>query len=338
VLSDIAAGIYGGIVAMRNGRYDRGQAVVRRLGAPVVSIGNLSVGGTGKTPAAIAIARGLCDRGYRVDVLTRGYGRGTSELAFAISGDERSALVGDEPRLIALRAGVPVAVSKNRWLAGAEAERRFGSDLHLLDDGFQHRQLARNFDLVLIGARDLRDRLLPAGRLRESPAALRRASAVLCVEPTSGAESRTAVEDEIRRWSSAPVFWARRAPAGTQALPRLPLLAFCGLADPESFWHTLAELRADSVRQIAFRDHHRYVQRDLVRLSDEAAKVGAQAFITTEKDAVKVLELGAAPFGARPLHTLPIELKIEALDQLLDLISSTCAVRGDGTRSMVMPS
>ncbi len=154
-----------------------------RLRGPVVSIGNLSVGGSGKTPFVLLLGELLKARGIKFDILSRGYGRKTRGVALVDpAGSARD--FGDEPLLMARRLNVPVIVGEYRYAAGVFAEKKFGPQLHLLDDGFQHRSLARDFDIVLVTPEDARDRLLPAGRLREPLSSLRRADAVVL---TSGA-------------------------------------------------------------------------------------------------------------------------------------------------------
>ena len=161
------AGIYGAASALRNTLYDRGVVAARRLARPVVSVGNLSAGGTGKTPFVIALAELLQARGIAVDMLSRGYRRKTQGV-LVVDPAGSAAEFGDEPLLIARRLGVPVIVGESRYHAGLMAEERFPSRVHILDDGFQHRSLARDFDIVLLTKADLNDRLLPAGRLRRS--------------------------------------------------------------------------------------------------------------------------------------------------------------------------
>src|SRR5271167_430477 len=168
--------LYGAAVRVRNGLYDRGVMTMDPLEGPVVSIGNLTVGGSGKTPFLILLGELLKQRGIAFDVLSRGYRRHTQGVLIVDpSGSARD--FGDEPLLIASRLGVPVVVGEDRHHAGEIAEATFGPQLHLLDDGFQHRRLARDFDIVLVTATDAQDSLLPAGRLREPVSSLSRADA-----------------------------------------------------------------------------------------------------------------------------------------------------------------
>lgn len=320
-----AARAFGALVRARERAYERGRLGVARLPAPVISIGNLSVGGSGKTPTVIALGRALRARGVPFDVLTRGYRRQARELAVARRGDEDVRAVGDEPLLIARELQAPVIVCRDRFRGGLEGERRFGSRLHLLDDGFQHRQLARQCDLVLVSAADLNDRLLPAGRLREPPAALGRATALLWLNgasaaPGSGCEAeRARAEAALRPFSAAPVFPVRKRPLPLAAEAG-PVFAFCGLARPDSFWATLDELGVAVAGRRAFRDHHRYGGADLRGLERAAHRAGARGFVTTAKDALKL------PAGFGPVQVVEIEMEIAGLDALVRLAWEACGL------------
>jgi tetraacyldisaccharide 4'-kinase len=256
---------------------------IRRLRFPVISIGNLSTGGAGKTPMAIALAKALAARGFHVDVLSRGYGRSGAGAA-RVRPDGTAEEFGDEPLVIARRACVPVYVAAERYEAGLLAESEGAPAVHILDDGFQHRQLHRDIDILLLSARDLRDRLLPAGNLREALHAATRADviAIPAAEPE--------VESDIRAWRwSGPVWRLGRR----MEVPPVdaPALAFCGIARPEQFFAGLQAAGADLAATETFRDHHRYTQNDLDRLAAKAARCGASALLTTEKDAVRLAGL-----------------------------------------------
>ena len=174
-------GLYGAAVALRNGLFDRGILPSRWLEKPVISVGNLAAGGAGKTPFVIALGELLQARGIPFDVLSRGYRRRTRGV-LVVDPEGTAADFGDEPLLIARRLGVPVIVGENRYQAGRLAEQKFRSHLHILDDGFQHRSLHRDFDIVLLTAGDLQDLLLPFGRLREPVSSLKRADAVVLAQ------------------------------------------------------------------------------------------------------------------------------------------------------------
>lgn len=317
MVRELAARGFGALVRARERGYASGRLGVARLPRPVLSVGNLSTGGSGKTPTVIALGRALAGFGVRFDVLTRGYRRASKALAIAETADEPVESVGDEPRLIAARLRAPVLVHPDRFRAGLEGERRFGSQLHLLDDGFQHRQLARSFDLVLVSPRDFKDQLLPAGRLREPLAALKRASAVLWVE-------NDAVLDAARRrcaeHTAAPVFLARRRAMPLAAAGRR--FAFAGIARPESFWASLAEAGIEMLGRHAFRDHHRYTAADLRNLRLWARAAGADGLVTTAKDAMKLPQ----EFLADGVLVLEIEMEIPELQILTQMALRACGL------------
>jgi len=282
VLAAPASTLFTALVAARNALYDAGRLRQRRLRRPVISVGNLSVGGAGKTPLVILLAELLRQRGVRADVLSRGYGRRSSGVLVVDSGGS-AARFGDEPLLMARRLpDVPVLVGERRYQAGLEAERRWQTDVHLLDDGFQHRQLARDFDIVLLSRRDLEDRLLPAGRLREPLSALARADAVVWSEP----------EDVPALPVSMPVWRVRRRVEIPQPSPARPFV-FCAIGGPQRFLQDLASDGVHVAGQHWFRDHHAYTDADVQRLCQEASSAGADGFLTTEKDAVKLEGLQA---------------------------------------------
>ncbi|MGH9468014.1 MAG: tetraacyldisaccharide 4'-kinase [Terriglobales bacterium] len=316
-MSALASSIFGLLVRARDRAYARGRLGVARLPRPVVSIGNLSVGGSGKTPTVIALGRQLRRDGLNLDVLSRGYRRASKALVMAETGDEDVRLTGDEPKLIAARLRAPVLVHPDRFRAGLEGERRFHSQVHLLDDGFQHRQLFRNFDLVLIAPDDLDGRLLPAGRLREPPSALARAQAVLWV---GDEESFRAARPRLAQLTAARLFRAERRPLplapGVAAKP----FAFCGLARPESFWEALTQLGIVPLGRRSFRDHHHYSLRDLARLSASAQAAGADSLVTTAKDAANL------PAPLPGLVVVEIEMHMPAISELTAMIREVCAL------------
>jgi tetraacyldisaccharide 4'-kinase len=257
----------------------------KRLAGPVVSIGNLSAGGTGKTPFVIALAKLLMAQGIAVDVLSRGYGR-TGSGADRVDPEGRAEAFGDEPLLIAREAGVPVFVGAKRLEAGALAEREFHAQVHLLDDGFQHRQLYRDVDIVLVNSEDLGDRLLPAGNLREPVSALRRAT-VFAVP--SGDDA--AVERLRALGLTQPVWRFRRE----MVVPELagPVVAFCGIARPEQFFAGLEAAGVSIAARQVFPDHHPFTDAEMQSLQALVHRSSAVALITTEKDRVRLEPLAA---------------------------------------------
>ena len=314
----------------------------RQLQWPVISVGSLSAGGAGKTPVVIALAKLLAESRWSVDVLTRGYGReGRSMERVQPEVDGASRRFGDEPTLIAQRVGVPVWVGAVRFRAGegAEAERSLGERLtnvrsvHLLDDGFQHRQLARAMDIVLVTAEDLDDMLLPAGNLREGFSALRRADVIVVRQDE--------VEDVGKRvWAQmregAQMWAVRRAlrfPAPLFVFGAgLRPMAFCAIARPEGFAAMLQDAGCGIVETIAFEDHHRFAITDMERVIAVAKGVNASGFVTTEKDAVKLTQ----EMRARLEEVGP--LMIVALDAVFDdkqAVMSTIEMKLFGSSEVV---
>jgi len=226
------------VTGARNRFYDRGLLKSHRLSRPVISVGNISVGGSGKTPFVIMLGELLKQRGIAFDVLSRGYGRETrGTIIVDPKGTARH--FGDEPLLIARRLGCPVILGESRYQAGKLAEAQaLGTcpQLHILDDGFQHRSLARDFDIVLLTEQDLRDRLLPIGRLREPLTSLHRAAAIVLTEEIDPAQL-PAVKN----------IWRIRRSLTIPTAPKTPI-AFCGIARPRKF---VDQLRAIGIQPIA---------------------------------------------------------------------------------------
>jgi tetraacyldisaccharide 4'-kinase len=331
--------LYRLLVGLRELRLARGWEQVRRLERPVVSIGNISTGGAGKTPLAIALAQALTRRGVAADVLSRGYGR-ASKLAVRVDPEGTAAEFGDEPLLIARAAGVPVYVARQRFDAGLMAEAAQSTDeepasrqgtasavpqrtqeegalalegcaFHLLDDGFQHRQLHRDVDIVLVSAADLRDRLLPAGNLREPLAALNRATvmAIPADEPETEAGLRAL------GWQG-PV-WRVRRQMETPAIDG-PAVAFCGIARPQQFFAGLEATGLHLASRIAFADHHAYKEHDMDCIKDAVRSTRAVAVLTTQKDLVRLGALAETLPSGIPLRTVPLRTLIEDEDACVD--------------------
>jgi tetraacyldisaccharide 4'-kinase len=295
--------IYGGVVGARNALYDWGLFRSQRLRAAVISIGNLSVGGSGKTPFVILLGGLLTARGIRFDVLARGYGRRSQGVKLVDPGGLPEEF-GDEPLLIARRFEKPVVVGEDRYEAGRLAEERFSAQFHLLDDGFQHRGLARDFDIVLVTPEDARDRLLPAGRLREPLRTLARADAVVL---TNGASA-----DSFPL--AGKTTWKVRRGMAAQNVPARPV-AFCGIARPQNFLLQLQAAGIDPAAEAFFRDHHRYTEkdvRDLLRLRERSEAGG---FVTTEKDAVN---LGGFLDALAPLAVVSVTMELADPDRCVD--------------------
>jgi tetraacyldisaccharide 4'-kinase len=297
--------LYEGVLSLRNDLYERGVFRERRLPVPVVSVGSLTVGGVGKTPAAECVARLLHARmGKRVCVLSRGYGRSrkASDPVVVSDGERLRASwseAGDEPLVLAenLLGCASVVVCPSRVKGGALAVDRLGAEAVVLDDGFQHRALARDANLLLVDGRDFlgNERLFPRGPLREQPSAIRRADAVLFTRTPQGAEEAAAAWLRARAPGTPHFFCELRAGDATWKEPPAEapkrIAALCGLARPAQFQNTLRSLGYDVALWKEFPDHHRYERADVAPFLEEARRRGAAALLTTQKDWVKVREL-----------------------------------------------
>jgi tetraacyldisaccharide 4'-kinase len=298
---------------LRAQRLGANAAPVKRLRLPVVSIGNLSTGGSGKTPLTIALAKALTARGVHVDVLSRGYGRKTGTAA-RVPPQGAAAEFGDEPLLITGKADIAVYVAPDRYQAGLLAEGDLVAitvpgephkpGIHLLDDGFQHRQLHRDADIVLLDRRDWTDSLLPAGNLREPREAALRAD-VMAI-PAEDAE----LAEELKAWGWKRPLWRVRRRMEIPAIDG-PVAAFCGIARPEQFFDGLLAGGLDLVVRRTFADHHPYTPRDVEQLAQSARRAGTVALITTEKDQVRLGKLASGFGHSLPLGTVGLTVEFE---------------------------
>ncbi|MEK6397312.1 MAG: tetraacyldisaccharide 4'-kinase [Terriglobus sp.] len=276
----------------KNRAFDRGSAAVERLELPVISVGSLSAGGAGKTPFVMALGEALRRAGVGFDVLSRGYGRTADPDAVKrVDGTGTADEFGDEPLMMARGLGRRVYVAAERAAAGRMAERDHrvqrepGRWVHLLDDGFQHRKLARAVDIVLLTQADVDDVLLPAGDLREPLTSLRRADVVV-LRSEEAAALRAVVERVVRK---APVICeVERSFGFVEGVPSSRPLAFCGIARPEGFREALHASGVQAVSFVALRDHQRYDDAVVQRLMQQARQANADGFVTTAKDAVKL--------------------------------------------------
>jgi len=254
-------------------------------------------------------------RGTKFDVLSRGYGRQSRGVRLVDPGG-LSREFGDEPLLIARRLQVPVIVGEGRYAAGRFAEARFGAQLHLLDDGFQHRALARDFDIVLVTPQDVNDRLLPAGRLREPLSALRRADAVVLA---SGAAAESF---PLKK----KLVWRVRRGIDPQNVPPRPVV-FCGIARPQNFVLQLRAANIEPAAEAFYRDHHAYGEKDVQELLALKQKSEAGGFVTTEKDAVN---LGAYLSALERLAVVPVRMELADAANALDTMLGRIAERKRG--------
>jgi tetraacyldisaccharide 4'-kinase len=312
--------LYGAIARTRAGCYRIGIFRQKRLKGAVISVGNLTVGGTGKTPMVIYLAGRLAAEGKKVAVLTRGYrgARGSS----------------DEASLLRSRLGdkVKVSVGADRYLAGRKLALE-GFQWFVMDDGFQHQRLARDVNILLLDATDPfgGGRLLPAGNLREPKPALARADVVVITRRAQA----PAIEATVRRYSSAPVFYAQtklegvfsRTPGGSDEAfdwRGKKFFAFCGIGNPQAFFDDLRRWEIQLGGYASFRDHHRYTAEDAEEIERRASAAGAEALVCTEKD---VFNLSQAKFSRFPVAYCRISLEFESEEGFCQAIGAVLARR-----------
>jgi len=314
--------IYGAASHLRSRAYRTGLLKSRRLGGSVISIGNLTVGGTGKTPMVLWIAERLLAEGKRVGILTRGYRGGTVATPESRAGASGTTKTSDEVQLLKARLGdrVSFGVGADRYENGRRLASQ-GIEWFVLDDGFQHIQLARDVDIVLIDATNPfgGGHLLPSGRLREPLGALARADIIVVTR----SDHAPAIEAVIQRHSDAPVFYAqpkvdsirevKGGMTGPQQTEERPgnLFAFCGIGNPKGFLLTLRDAGITVLGHKAFPDHHRYTARDAEQVQRDALAAGASALICTEKD---LYNLGDMFEGKLKLYCVSISMKIARED------------------------
>jgi tetraacyldisaccharide 4'-kinase len=338
-------------VAGRNFLFDTDLRRARRLEIPVLSVGNITAGGTGKTPLVALLARCLAAAGRRPAIVSRGYG-GLNEkrpgrpvlVVGAGEGDAPAATAeeaGDEPVLLAsMLPGVPVLVCRDRYEGGRTARDRCGAGLVILDDGFQHRMLHRDADLVAVDAGDPfgGDRMLPAGLLREPPGSLGRAHVAVLTRAEDQDRFEAAARSVRFHAPDLPLFRARHhavrlrlgGPQGEERpvseLAGASVAAFAGLARPESLRATLESLGARVRRFDAFPDHHFYSFEEVARLMEAGKRSGVDLVLTSAKDLVR-LPGGEHPAG---LGVLEIEMEVENLDGLVRRLLDLCLPASSG--------
>ena len=325
--------VYGAAVKIRAALYRKGVFKTQRVGVPVISVGNITTGGTGKTPLVEWIAGHLASRGRRVCVLTRGYRRANPSERVVVSDGQRivagAEQSGDEAMMLArsLLGKASVLCDADRVAGANWAIENLNPDVLLLDDGFQHVRIGRDLDIVAVDATNPwgPGRLLPAGILREPISSLNRADCII-VTRTDAIDAN--LEERISQATDAPIFGSTTIISRIMALhlPELktdketlrkqPISAFCGIGNPNAFFQQLRDEGFELRHTEAFRDHYKYSQPDIDRLSRAAADAGAQALITTPKDAVKLVSLRFS----LPCYVVEIEVQIHEADRFLALI------------------
>jgi tetraacyldisaccharide 4'-kinase len=313
----VLSSVYGAAASWRRRWYARDPSRQHKLTRPVISVGNLRVGGTGKTPVVAHVCELLQAHGERPSILSRGYGRTRAVDGVTVVSDGKEivadlASAGDEPLMLARRLpSVPVLVGTNRFECGQRAERDFDVTVHVLDDGFQHVALARAVDLLLVDEHDLDDRVLPAGRLREPLANAAAAHALLVTAGDSGSVAHVAqslrvpVAFQVLRAIHTP-HWLDGQPAVHGMNDRV--LAFAGIARPERFFSDLTASGRIVAEKMPFGDHHPFTQKDVDAIVERARASHLAFAITTEKDAVR---LEGLTFKGLPVQIVPLTVTIE---------------------------
>ena len=313
--------LYGAVTRTRLSLYRRGTFHSTKLDRPVISVGNITTGGTGKTPLVEWVARTIAGAGKKVCILTRGYGRENPDRQVVVS-DGTNVLAnpseaGDEPFLLATNlAGIAAVISNaDRIEAAKGAIKHLGTDCFVLDDGFQHLRLERDLNIVTIDATNPwgGGHLLPYGRLREPLSGLSRADCIV-ITRADQANNLDALRDEIRGLTeNAPIFQSTMRIKNLPETIPTPVAAFCGVGNPQSFFNLIPH---ELVLQKTFPDHHRYSQTDVDSLIEAATSAGAESLITTAKDAVKLKSL----LFSLPCFVLEIEPRIENEAELARLV------------------
>jgi len=308
-LATLAAWLYDKVVTLRNLLFDHGILSIHRLNCPVISVGNLAMGGTGKTPMVVWLARLFSEEGYRVGIVSRGYGGVESGRVIVVSDGENiladQTISGDEPLMLARRlSGIPVLCSTKRVKAGKAGIEKFNCNVLILDDGFQHRYLARDLDIVMLDCQNPFGSgwVFPRGTMRENAAALARAQ-VLVLSRFDGSEGAKKNIDNLRRqWPDKTIVTATHRPIRifsaadhgerpASSLTELRLAAFAGIARPDDFFQSVHNLGARLVYTAAFPDHYPLTSELLASLVREASSFRPELWLTTEKDWVRLPQI-----------------------------------------------
>lgn len=346
--------VYSSVIALRVFLYQHGILEQYRLPCKVISLGNITVGGTGKTPTAQTLAATIRDHGFKVAILNRGYRANWRGTVGVVSDGKHIFMTaheaGDEAFQLAKNLpGIPIIIGKNRALSGQYAVEHFQVDVVILDDGYQHLQLARDVNIVLIDALNIfgNNYLLPRGTLREPLKNLDRADAVLLTKvDQSNDEAMATIRSTLARYNDQAVIvesvhrpqgfsevasWYKDAATAIQPIDTLKsvkILAFSGIGNPSSFEQTLNDLETEMIAAVRYPDHYSYAMSEMQRLMQQAIDAGAQALVTTEKDAVKIPAEFIHSHRPLPVYVLTIEVELtdsggEFIDYIKKVITSS---------------
>jgi tetraacyldisaccharide 4'-kinase len=343
ILTPLGA-LYSAAMKVRRALYKRGVLRIHKISSPVISVGNITTGGTGKTPLVEWVARAVANEGRRVCILTRGYGRADAGKRVIVSDGERlladARIGGDEPRLLAeMLQGVAAVISDADRVAAARwAEENLNSEVFILDDGFQHLRIARNLDMVAVDATNPwgGERLLPQGRLREPLRELARADCIILTRCEQAHDLNALRRQAESLVGARPILLSRTRTKMLRPLDAMVVrdnqpnslthhsslithhsfAAFCAIGNPLAFFEQIRNDGHDLKLTRAFPDHHAYSQNDIDQLVSEARRAGAPGLLTTAKDAVK---LGSLRFDL-PCYVLEIELVLDDEEKLLSMI------------------
>lgn len=327
--------LYQFAVIVRNALYETGYLKQHSLEGATISVGNITLGGTGKTTLVEYIARYLSAEGYTTSILSRGYARKSKGQRIVSDGEQIFSdhlEAGDEPALLASRLpGVVVIVDEDKRAAGKTAEQRYQCEVHILDDGFQHLKLKRDLNLLVIDATDPfgGGEMVPLGRLREPLYGIHRADAIIVTRADRPFDEEY-ILNVVRKvcGEDVPVLYFYHSVTGLRdlktdeiALPQQfyqkKVVAFSALGNPEVFIQDLLHYGMDVVLEHRFPDHHYYTQQEIDAIIQSASRVGAQAIVTTEKDAVKLIGIN---FAEIPVYSLQIEIESDDEIRLKSLL------------------
>jgi tetraacyldisaccharide 4'-kinase len=319
------SGLYYIVVKIRNALYDVGFLPQRKLQGTVISVGNLTLGGSGKTPLVEYIARLMQNQGLKVALLSRGYAR-KKRIPLVIVSDGKNISVGveiagDEPLQLARNlSGAAIVVDKNRYQAGLKAQEKYGVDLFILDDGYQHRKLARDVNILLVDGKNLFNTglLFPAGKLREPVSSIKRADAVVLSEPLSESNEKIIKKKIVRYKADLPLFHCYRYPIGFYTVKgdkplqdgffrSRNIFSLAAIAQPAAFEEDLRNMGFNLAKTHRFSDHHYYTRDEIETIAKSAKKTDIEAIITTQKDAVRLAHLKEVN---PPLIYLKIEMRV----------------------------